>query len=244
MGLFGNLFGRDKKVTQPTTYQTLPGFARQGLEQATQMAQGFAQNPDIFAPSALTQQQQQALGVLGQQVAPIGQEQFNTALGTFMNPYVEQALQPTFEDIRRQGQSVLSDIGSGATAAGGFGGTRQALLEAEAQKNVLSEIGRIGSQARAQAFNDAANRALSEIGRQGQAAATLFDVGSILQGQQTQARQAPISAAQFLAQIAGQAPAGGGGISYYDQKGALQRIGEAGQGLATIGRGLTGMGGF
>ena len=57
-----------------------------------------------------------------------------------MNPYLQAVLQPQLAEMRRQAQ--ITDLGNAAkaTAAGAFGGSRQALMGAETQRNLMGDM--------------------------------------------------------------------------------------------------------
>jgi len=96
-------------------------------------------------------------------VAPITAEETQAGISQYFNPYIQQALEPTLRGIREQGASTLSDIGRLATDAGAFGSGRQALREAEAEKNILQAIGDVTGQGYAQAFQQAAPLAQQQL---------------------------------------------------------------------------------
>lgn len=240
------LFGsKARPVTQPTGFETLPQFARSAFEQAVEQGQGIPTS--AFAPAGLTGQQQSALGTLQAGLGPTSPQAFQTGLETFGNPFEEQVVQSALADLQRTGRGVLSDIGAGASAAGGFGGTRQAVLEAELGRGLGQEAGALSGRLRSQGFQAAADRTLGDIARSQALAPTLFGLGDIQRQIQTQQQQAPIAQAQFLASLAGNVPGGGGQVSFQQQPGFLQRFGQGGQafgqGVAGFGSGLAGLGG-
>jgi hypothetical protein len=57
----------------------------------------------------------------------------------YMNPYLSAALNPQMEEMRRQSQLNLQPNMAKLTQAGGFGGSRQALMGSEANRNLLQE---------------------------------------------------------------------------------------------------------
>jgi hypothetical protein len=64
----------------------------------------------------------------------------------YMNPYLNAVLQPQLEELRRQAQIGQTGIGSAFAKSGAFGGARQAIQEAELQRNLLQEMNKaIGS---------------------------------------------------------------------------------------------------
>jgi hypothetical protein len=114
------------------------------------------------------------------------------AVGSFMNPYVQQALQPQLNQLAQQGNLQAQQAAGQATAAGAFGGTRGALAQNLAQQNAL-----MGQQAAlGQGYNQAYNQAQQAmqygagLGLQGygqalQGANQLANIGTQkLQGQQ------------------------------------------------------------
>ena len=210
-----NIFSKSQtqKTESPTGFETLPDFARKGIETSVDQARGFVNDPSIFEAASITPEQQQALGVLQQAAQPLSQEQFNQQRQIFENPFLEQTLTPALEDLQRAGQGALGDIGSQATQAGAFGGTRQALLESQLGSNLAREAGRLSSNIRSQAFDSATNRALAELSGQEASATNLFNVGEGLRQLQQQTQQAPISAVQLLASLSRGLPTGGGNVT-------------------------------
>jgi hypothetical protein len=65
---------------------------------------------------------------------------FNTAAAQqYMNPYIEASLNPQLELQRRQAAINVQPEMAKLTAAGGFGGSRQAVLQGLAQENLLRQ---------------------------------------------------------------------------------------------------------
>lgn len=229
------IFGsKARPVAQPTGFETLPGFARGAFEQAIDVGRGIPAS--AFAPAGLTGQQQAALGTLESGLQPFTPEQFQTQLATFQDPFEEQVVQSALADLQRTGQGFLSDIGQGASAAGGFGGTRQALLESELGRNLAREAGTLSGQLRSQGFQAASQRALENLVRPLDVAGNLFQLGDLQRQIQTQQQLAPVQQAQFLASLGQAVPGGGGQVSFLQQPSTLQNIGGS---LEALGKGLT-----
>lgn len=101
------------------------------------------QGPLTAGPSNL--QQQQFAGISNLAQTGLAPTQFNagtfdtTAANKYMNPYLEGALRPQMEEMRRQAQINLQPSMAKLTQAGGFGGGRQAIMESEAARNLLTE---------------------------------------------------------------------------------------------------------
>lgn len=228
---FGKLFGsKQKQITQPTGFETLPGFARSATEQAVTTGQELAQQPGLFAPADLTPEQRASLETLTAGLQPTTPEAFQTGLTTFGDPFQEQVIQNVIRDIQEAGAGQLSDIGSFASAAGGFGGTRQALLESELQTGVRRDIGDVSSRLRSQGFQSAAERTLADLSRTQDVAGNLFGFAETGRQIQTQQKQAPLQAVQFLQNLARGVPTGGGAIGFAPtQPGLLERFGRGGE---------------
>jgi hypothetical protein len=117
----------------------------------------------------------------------------------FMSPYIQNALQPQLQEMQRQYDITGLQERGKAVGAGAFGGTRQALMQAENQRNKNMAMNQaIGSgyqnafQAAQQAQQFGANlglqgygTALQGTGQLAQAGRTLADIG----GAQLQAQQ-------------------------------------------------------
>ena len=239
---FGKLFGsKQKQITQPTGFGTLPGFAQEATEQAVTTGQELAQQPGLFAPADLTPEQRASLETLTAGLQPTTPEAFQTGISTFSDPFQEQVIQNVIRDIQEAGAGQLSDIGSFASAAGGFGGTRQALLEGELQRGVRRDIGDVSGRLRSQGFQSAAERTLADLARTQDVAGNLFQFGETGRQIQTQQKQAPLQAVQFLQNLARGVPTGGGTIGFAPQQpGTLQRFVEP---FARLGEAFSGGGG-
>jgi len=81
---------------------------------------------------------------------------FGTEQATqYMNPYLMTALQPQIDEARRQAEiQRVADAGR-LTRAGAFGGSRQAVMEAEGRRGLADRIARITGEGYRDAFNRA-----------------------------------------------------------------------------------------
>lgn len=118
------------------------------------------QGPLTAGSSELQSQAFQGIGGLtvpnqGQYTAVGGSFADQGVAKNYMNPYLEQALTPTLDEIRRQSQ--ISSLGNAAkmTSAGAFGGSRQAILDAENQRNLLNTIAKTTGEGYATAYDKA-----------------------------------------------------------------------------------------
>jgi hypothetical protein len=112
------------------------------------------QGPLTAGASDLQQQAFQGLAGLS---APVTGAFDATAAQNYMNPYLSAALQPQLAEMRRQSQiSGLADT-SRLTKAGAYGGTRQAVMDAERDRSLQANIGRAAGEGYARAFDKAAD---------------------------------------------------------------------------------------
>jgi hypothetical protein len=111
-------------------------------------------------------------------------ENFQSQVGGYMNPYMKNVLDPQMAELRRQyGISGTQQAGA-ATQAGAFGGSRDAIMAAENQRNLGTAQNQAIGQAYGNAFNAAQNQynqgqnqALQGMQLAGQNAATLGQLG-------------------------------------------------------------------
>jgi hypothetical protein len=116
----------------------------------------------------------------------------------YMNPYLQSVLQPQLEDLRRQSQINLQPGMAKMTQAGGYGGGRQAIMESEANRNLLQQQ----NQAIGQGYASAYDKAMQQFNTEQVQAKTLADIMSQAGGQQRGIEQEGITADynEFLAQ--------------------------------------------
>lgn len=110
----------------------------------------------------------------------------------YMNPYLSAVLTPQLEEMRRQGQITQMGNAAKLTQAGAFGGGRQAIMDAETQRNMAQEQNRaIGT-----AYANAYDRAISQFNTEQGQAKTLADMMASAGGQQRDIEQQGITEAR------------------------------------------------
>ena len=116
----------------------------------------------------------------------------------YMNPYLQSVLQPQLEELRRQSQINLQPGMAKMTQAGGYGGGRQAIMESEANRNLLQQQ----NQAIGTGYSNAYDKAMGQFNVEQGQAKTLADIMGQAGGQQRGIEQEGITADynEFLAQ--------------------------------------------
>lgn len=140
-----------------------------------------------------------------------------TAYKDYMNPYLDDVVRQSEQDISRQGKIQEQQMRSQTVGAGAFGGSRQAIAERELGRNVAEQQARTSSGLRAEGFGQAQQQAQQAFEqqqqRQGQFAQLLGNLGT--------------SYGQLGLQGAGQMGALGQGLgSLGTQLGALGELGQ------------------
>jgi methyl coenzyme M reductase beta subunit len=68
------------------------------------------------------------------------------AAQNYMNPYLQAALNPQIEEARRQAQITRLGDANRLTQAGAYGGSRQAIMESELNRNLGQNVAAITGQ--------------------------------------------------------------------------------------------------
>ena len=130
-----------------------------------------------------------------------------TMADPYMNAYVDQAVNAALQDIARQGEIMSQDVAASAVDAGAFGGSREAVAQAELDRAILDEMAATSAQMYADAYESslAASQQAYEAqqARAQQAAALTGQLGAQGAATTTQAAdvygQLGMSAEQFAA---------------------------------------------
>lgn len=125
----------------------------------------------LTVPSALTTAGTQAIGTYDTS------KQYMPTVGTvqsYMNPYLEAVLEPQRREATRQADIARNEMQSRLAKAGAYGGSRQAIMEAEAQRNLQTLLGDITGKGYSGAYEAAQRQRQADIdaGLRGLAAQT------------------------------------------------------------------------
>jgi hypothetical protein len=92
-------------------------------------------------------------------------------IGQYMNPYTQQVIDTTQQDILRGAQMGINALDTQAGRAGAFGGSRHGVALAELGTGIAQQLGQVSAQQRQSAFQNAQQMAQQDIAnRMGQAA--------------------------------------------------------------------------
>jgi hypothetical protein len=146
---YGNLIKAGEQITSPDYMKKFPvpvanvAPVSNAVSQATGMVSGYAgQMPDYF---------QQGVGSLQGAQSAIGNAMATTAQTTgaydpqsyqaFMNPYQKEVIDQYSQEMQRQFDIAGQGRAAQAIGAGAFGGGREGVLEAEAQRGFQQQLG-------------------------------------------------------------------------------------------------------
>ena len=169
----GNLVsGQEFRPYSPTEYQTFkPAAEAMTAGPSALQTKAFEGLGALTVPTDLTTAGQQA------RQAFTGAQQYMPQIGTvqsYMNPYLEAVLEPQRREASRQADIARNEMQSRMAKAGAYGGSRQAIMEAEAQRNLQTLLGDITGKGYAGAFESAQKQRQADIdaGLRGLAAQT------------------------------------------------------------------------
>ena len=164
--------------TAPLQSKVFEGL--QGLNFPNQMGQSFTSQGAYQLPSMTPG------GATGQATGPTG------IASQYMNPYLSAVLTPQLEELRRQSQITQMGTAGKLAQAGAFGGSRQAIMDAETQRNLLQEQNKAIGTGYANAYDKAMGQFNTEQGQ----AKTLADMMAGAGQQQRGIEQEGITALQ------------------------------------------------
>jgi hypothetical protein len=133
------------------------------------------------------------IGVYGQSAGAFNNAMGATTPGGFgqrtainMNPFQSQVTNRTMQDMERQRQMQINDIGASASAAGAFGGSRHGVAEAETNRGFADQFADTAANMNMQNFNNAQNLTMQQAGLSSQLAGQGFGFGEAITDRQTQ----------------------------------------------------------
>ena len=141
---FPGILGKSFASSAPTGAPTMP--ADMGTYSPQQKAdlynqfrgQGYGDQAIRQAAGTQTDADWQGLQDIAAKSGPLNIPQQQGLAGSYMNPYLQNVLQPQLAELNRQSQINLQPSLAKLTSAGGYGGGRQAIMESEAGRNLLN----------------------------------------------------------------------------------------------------------
>ena len=151
-----NYLGQAQALSQ-SPYQTYQGPLTAGASNLQNTAfQGLG---SLTVPSSMTDAATTAGGFAtqagGMSYTPTTQSFDATQAQNYMNPYLQASLNPQLDEARRQSQITQQQNAAKMTQAGAFGGSRGAIMDAETQRSLGTNLANITGQGYNTAFNNA-----------------------------------------------------------------------------------------
>ena len=123
----------------------------------------FLNDPSQFDANQLLAQSQinpnQGLNTFNSAVAPSqaiqAQNLPNTNLNAYMNPYLDNVVDPALADVERQRQLAINSGEDRAINAGAYGGSRHGISDAVTNSEAMRQAGAVSGQLRQQGFSQA-----------------------------------------------------------------------------------------
>jgi hypothetical protein len=142
------------------------GTAMQTAGDISNKAQNLSYTPATFGNQFQAPTQTAATNFTNQYQAPTPYQNTSFNAGIFgneqaqqyMNPYLQQSLNPQLAEARRQADITAAQNNAAMTKAGAFGGGRQAILTAENQRNLGTKLADITGQGYNTAYTNAMNQ--------------------------------------------------------------------------------------
>lgn len=99
-------------------------------------------------------------------------------INSYMNPYIQQAIDPVVAQLSKAAGTNRANIDSKAAMSGSFGGARSGLEEAQNQADLTNSIAGVTGTGYLDAFNNAQSQAQAQLARQQAAAGTSLNIAS------------------------------------------------------------------
>jgi hypothetical protein len=112
----------------------------------------------------------------------------------YMNPYLSAVLAPQLSELQRQAQISQMNQASKLSKAGAFGGSRQAIMDAELQRNLLNEANKAIGQGYAAAYDKGLGQFNTEFGQAKDIAGMMSGAGATQRDIETEGIKADLAA--------------------------------------------------
>jgi len=102
----------------------------------------------------------------------------------YMSPFMQNVVEIQQREAQRQADVAAQQLGAQAVGAGAYGGSRQAILEAEQKRNLNEQLADIQARGLAAAYEDAQRRIAEQRGRELSASGQFMQLGQVAPAQQ------------------------------------------------------------
>lgn len=171
------VLGKGSALAQ-APYQAYTG---ERIAQFTPLQQQAFQGAGAMRPSAATGEA--VTRALDTSYDPYATGQFGAQVGQYMDPYMQSVVDIQQREAQRQADIAGTQRGAQAVQAGAFGGSRQAIMDAEAARNLALQKGDIQAKGLQDAYSRAQNQFNTE--QQLREQSRQYGAGLGLQGLQT-----------------------------------------------------------
>jgi hypothetical protein len=152
------MFGSAEAAFYRPDFSEAQGLVR-GTSATPAVSEAQAVTRGALRPSEYAEAQQYARMGAGYQPGTIA-----GGMGAYTNPYESQVVETALGDIERSRQLAVQQGAAQATRARAYGGSRQALTEAETNRAAMEQAARTSAQLRAQGFETAGRMAAQDVG--------------------------------------------------------------------------------
>jgi len=188
MGLYSGQVSEDLKAGMPA-YLDAAGKPKERIAGLSEVQQNAMNQALEMQPA---QQLNAATGLMGAattnalntdyQPGQYNAQNFGNQVGGYMSPYTQGVVDIQQREAQRQADIAGTQRGARAAQAGAFGGSRQAIMDAEANRNLAIQKGDIQAKGLQDAFTQASNQ--YNVGNQLSEQSRQYGAGLGLQGQQ------------------------------------------------------------
>jgi hypothetical protein len=147
-------------------------FSSTGAYQAPNTSMGYAAMP--IGNGGTTN----IMGGAATPTTPAGTAPQQNIAQQYMNPYLQSVLTPQLEELRRQNDITQMNTNAKLTGAGAFGGSRQAIMNAENNRNLMQEMNKTTGAGYANAFDKAMGQFNTEQVRGMDLTKLMADIGA------------------------------------------------------------------
>jgi len=131
-------------------------------------------------------------GIAGLTPPQTSQQPSNIAQ-SYMNPYLQNVLTPQLDELRRQNEITNAATNAKMTQSGGFGGGRQAIMNAENNRNLMMEQNKTVGQGYSSAYDKAMAQFNAEQGQSKDLANMMSTQGGIERGIESEGTAADLA---------------------------------------------------